>query len=105
VLSVLEEQDRLVGRLTEVMPGIGLPAALVQRLTTLLNGQDVQLASGDVRPRGFGAYSGQLCLVTHSRVILATARDGSTEDPFEVQMWSRARKQPAARRRPAPPVG
>jgi hypothetical protein len=102
VLSVLEEQDRLVARLTEVMPGVRLPAALIQRLTTLLNGQDVLLASGDVRPLGFGAYSGQLCLVTHSRVVLATAKDGPAEDPFDVQMWSRARKQPGVRRQPAP---
>jgi hypothetical protein len=102
VLSIPEEQDRLVGRLTEVMPGVRLPAALIQRLTMLLNGQEVQLASGDVRPLGFGAYSGQLCLVTHSRVVLATAKDGSAEDPFDVQMWSRARKQPGPRGRPAP---
>ena len=79
--SVLEQ------RLTEVLPGVVPPAGLLMRLAEVLGAERVDLACGDLRPRGFGSYDGSVCLVTPNRVVLATAT--GPNGLFGIEEWDR----------------
>jgi hypothetical protein len=86
----LRRQTPLEHRLAADLPELRLPAALVQRLADSLAGEAVRLLCGDVQALGFGAYEGQLCVVTPTRVILATAtRLPGPEGAFGVEQWNR----------------
>lgn len=74
-------------RLAEVLPGVVPPAGLLMRLAEVLGPEPVLLASGDLRPLGFGSYDGQVCLVTPNRVVLATASGPS--GLFGIEEWER----------------
>jgi hypothetical protein len=89
-VHVVPAQDDLEHRLAVELPGLRCPAGLLQRLSEALSGEAVLLVCADLRPRGFGAYDGQLCLVTPTRVLLATAtqRPGP-EGAFGVEQWDR----------------
>ncbi len=98
-------------RLAVELPSVRLPAGLLQRLEAALAGEPVLLACGDVRPLGFGAYDGQLCLVTATRVLLATAtRTAGPEGAFGLEHWDREvaavpRFVPVRPRAPEPDAG
>ena len=83
-------QSHLELRLAVELPELRPPAVLLQRLSEALSDETVLLLCGDLRPLGFGAYGGQLCLVTPTRVLLATAtqRPGP-EGAFGVEQWER----------------
>ena len=89
-MHVLPASGHLELRLATELPALRPPAVLLQRLSEALAGESVLLLSGDLRPLGFGAYDGQLCLVTPTRVLLATAtqRPGP-EGAFGVEQWER----------------
>ena len=77
-------------RIASTLPDLRLPAVLLQRLNEALGTEEVQLVCGDVRPLGFGAYDGQLCVVTPTRVLLATAtRASGAEGSFGLEHWDR----------------
>ena len=89
-MHVVPTQDHLQLRLASELADLRPPAVLMQRLSEALAGETVLLLCGDLRPLGFGAYDGQLCLVTPTRVLLATAtqRPGP-EGAFGVEQWER----------------
>ena len=77
-------------RIASTLPHLRLPAVLLQRLNEALGTEEVQLVCGDVTPLGFGAYDGQLCVVTPTRVLLATAtRASGPEGAFGLEHWDR----------------
>lgn len=79
-------ENRLAAALQEVRP----PAALLKRVAEVLADEDLLLVAGDLAPMGFGAYDGQLCLVTPNRVILVTATHVQSPDSaFGVEEWDR----------------
>ena len=89
-MHVVPTQDHLQLRLAGELPDLRPPAVLLQRLSEALGGETVLLLCGDLRPLGFGAYDGQLCLVTPTRVVLATAtRRPGPEGAFGVEQWER----------------
>lgn len=89
-MNTLEQQHALQARLADLVPGVRLPAALVQRLAEALATESFLLACGDVRSLGFGSYEGQLCLVTPTRVLLATGtRVAAPERAFGLEQWDR----------------
>lgn len=66
------------------------PARLLVRLTEAVGGQDVLLLSSDLQPLGFGAYRGQLCVVTPTAVVLVTATELQGEEAaFGLEQWPR----------------
>lgn len=89
-MPVVPVPDVLAYRLAVQLPGFRPPAPLLQRLAETLGDEEVQLLVGDLRPLGFGAYEGQLCLVTPARVLLVTAtRAGGQEGAFGLETWDR----------------
>ena len=89
-MHVVPAQDVLAYRIASELPELRPPAVLLQRLTDALAGEEVLLLAGDLRALGFGAYEGQLCLVTATRVVLATAtRATGPEGAFGVEQWER----------------
>jgi hypothetical protein len=92
-------------RLAADLPELRLPVGIVQRLSDALGGELVQLLTGDVRPLGSGAYEGQLCVVTPTRVLLATAtRSSVPEASFGLETWERE-IAPVPRCAPPPRAG
>ena len=89
-MHVVPASGHLELRLAAELPDLRPPAVLLQRLAEALAGETVLLLCGDLRPLGFGAYDGQLCLVTPTRVVLATGtqRPGP-EGSFGVEQWER----------------
>ncbi len=66
------------------------PARLLVRLAEVVGVEEVLLLSSDLRPLGFGAYRGQLCLVTATKVVLVTGTQVQGEDAaFGLEQWSR----------------
>jgi hypothetical protein len=110
-VHAVSTQDALSHRLASELPDLRPPAVLLQRLAETLGGEAVVLLCGDLRPLGFGAYDGQLCLVTPTRVVLATAtRMSGSEGAFGVEQWDReiaplARIAPVLPRTPEPDAG
>ena len=100
-MPVVPVQDVLAYRLAVEVPDLRPPAALLQRLSDVLGEEEVLLLTTDLRPLGFGAYAGQLCLVTATRVLLATAGAGTGEAAFTLEQW--AREVPARPATPVPP--
>ncbi|HWH30364.1 MAG TPA: hypothetical protein VNU26_15665 [Mycobacteriales bacterium] len=98
-------------RIASRLPDLRLPAVLLQRLDEALGTEQVQLVCGDLRPLGFGAYDGQLCVVTPTRVLLATAtRASGPEGAFGLEHWDREvaplpRFVPVRPRAPEPDAG
>jgi hypothetical protein len=89
-MHAVGQQDALAGRFAAALPDVRPPAVLLQRLAEGLAGEDIQLLCGDLRPLGFGAYEGQVCVVTPTRVLLATATRGAgSEGSFGVEQWDR----------------
>ena len=89
-MHAIEQQEALQSRLEEMVPVLRPPAALVRRLAEALAGEAVELACTDVRSLGFGAYEGQVCLVTATRVVLATATAvAEPERAFVLEQWER----------------
>ncbi len=76
-----------------------------------MGGEDVLLLSADLQPLGFGAYRGQLCVVSATKVVLVTATELQREDAaFGVEQWPRQvgvlpRALPRRNRPPAPRRG
>jgi hypothetical protein len=81
VPSALEQQ------LERALPGLVLPAPLLMRLAEVLGPERVEMACGNLRPLGFGAYDGSVCLVTPNRVLLATAT--GPNGLFGIEEWER----------------
>ena len=88
-MQMVNQQSVLEQRLGEVCPDMRPPVVLIKRLVDVLEGEEVLLACGDLASRGFGAYDGQLCLVTPTRVVLATASSLQGPDGFGVEQWDR----------------
>ena len=88
-MPVVPVQDVLAYRLAVEVPDLRPPAALLQRLSDVLGEEEVLLLTTDLRPLGFGAYAGQLCMVTATRVLLATAGQGTGEAAFTLEQWVR----------------
>lgn len=90
-------------RLAAALPELQLPARLVKDLAGRVAGEQVLLVAGDVRALGFGAYQGQVVLVTPTRVLLATGlRSTAAEGAFGVEEWER-QTGPLPRFRPFAP--
>ena len=89
-MGPLPSQSHLELRLAVELPDLRPPAVLLQRLSEALSGETVLLLCGDLHPLGFGAYGGQLCLVTPTRLLMATGthRPGP-EGAFGVEQWER----------------
>jgi hypothetical protein len=86
----VQQHNALELRIAAELPELRPPAVLLQRLSEVLADEPVQLLCGDLRPLGFGAYDGQLCVVTPSRVLLATAtRASGPEGAFGIEAWDR----------------
>lgn len=89
-MQIVDQQAALEQRLAEVLPDVRPPAVLLKRLAEVLAGEPVLLLCGDLAPQGFGAYGGQLCLVTPNRVLLVTGmRVQSPEQGFGLEVWDR----------------
>ena len=89
-MPVVPVPDVLAYRMAVQLPGFRPPAHLLQRLADVLEDEAVLLLAGDVRPLGFGAYDGQLCLVTPTRVVLVTATRATGEQTsFGIEHWDR----------------
>ena len=82
--------DVLAYRLAVEVPGLRPPVGLLQQVADRLGHEEAVLVTTDLQPVGFGAYAGQLCLVTPTRVLLATATGRSGEGSFAVEEWRRA---------------
>ena len=80
---------RLEHVLAAALPQLRPPVPLVHRLEGELGGERVLLAAGDLRPLGFGAHDGQLCLVTPTRVLLATGLGTGGPEAFAVEVFDR----------------
>ena len=108
-MHTTREHDLLDQRLGEAMPELRPPAVLLKRLAEVVGDEQVLLVAGDLHPLGFGAYGGQLCLVTPTLVVLATGTHApGPEGAFGVEHWSREigavpRSLPRLPARPAPP--
>lgn len=105
-MQIVNAQSELEQRLAAVLPDLRPPAALLRQLADGLRDEEVVLACGDLRPLGFGAYEGQLCLITPTRVLLATASSLHGPDGFGIEEWDR-RVSPLPQLRPrrvAPPA-
>ena len=88
-MQSVDARTGLEQRLGQLCPELRPPVVLLTRLVDVLAGEDVLLACGDLVARGFGAYDGQLCLVTPTRVLLATASSLHGPDGFGLEHWDR----------------
>lgn len=89
-MRVVEDGQALERRVAAVLGGSAPPAVLLARVAEVVADEPVLLVSGDLRPLGFGAYDGQICLVTPTRVVLATAtRAAVPEHAFGLEEWHR----------------
>jgi len=82
--------DVLAYRLAVEVPGLRPPAAMLQQVAERLGDEEAVLVTTDLQAVGFGAYAGQLCIVTPTRVLLVTATGRSGEGSFAVEEWRRA---------------
>ena len=89
-MHTVDLDSTLDDRLARALPQLRLPAALRRRVAEALEGEHVQLLAGDLTACGFGAYEGQLCLVTPTRVLLVTATNVQDPDSaFGLEEWDR----------------
>lgn len=88
--TIDQHSKALEERITLALPELRPPAGLLRRLAEVLGDEEVVLLCGDVRSLGFGTYDGQLCLVTPTRVLLATAlREQGPDAAFGLEEWDR----------------
>lgn len=89
-MHTTEQRQAVESRLAGLLPGLRPPAGLVRRLAEALTGEPVVMGVADLRCLGFGAYEGQVCLVTATRVLLATGtRVADPEHAFVLEQWDR----------------